>query len=88
MSYTAESASTETKTIEINLSIAAKYAITFASDRQDSQGEAPTLENAAARTVITLPENTFKVYGMNFGGWSDGTKTYAAVQVIQCRKEM
>ena len=69
---------TETKTIEINLSIAAKYAITFASDRQDSQGEAPTLENAAARTVITLPENTFKVYGMNFGGWSDGTKTYAS----------
>lgn len=78
LSYTAESASTETKTIEINLSIAAKYAITFASDRQDSQGEAPTLENAAARTVITLPENTFKVYGMNFGGWSDGTKTYAS----------
>ncbi len=31
LSYTAESASTETKTIEINLSIAAKYAITFAS---------------------------------------------------------
>ncbi len=78
LSYTAESASTETKTIEINLSIAAKYAITFASGRQDSQGEAPTLENAAARTVITLPENTFKVYGMNFGGWSDGTKTYAS----------
>lgn len=78
LSYTAESASTETKTIEINLSIAAKYAITFASDRQDSQGEAPKLENAAARTVITLPENTFKVYGMNFGGWSDGTKTYAS----------
>ena len=78
LSYTAESASTETKTIEINLSIAAKYAITFASDRQDSQGEVPTLENAAARTVITLPENTFKVYGMNFGGWSDGTKTYAS----------
>ena len=78
LSYTAESASTETKTIEINLSIAAKYAITFASDRQDSQVEAPTLENAAARTVITLPENTFKVYGMNFGGWSDGTKTYAS----------
>lgn len=66
------------ETIKVDLSIAAKYAITFASDRQDSQGEAPTLENAAARTVITLPENTFKVYGMNFGGWSDGTKTYAS----------
>ena len=78
LSYTAESASTETKTIEINLSIAAKYAITFASDRQDSQGKAPRLENAAAGTVITLPENTFKVYGMNFGGWSDGTTTYAS----------
>ena len=78
LSYTADSASTETDTIKINLPIAAKYAITFASDRQDSQGEAPTLENAAARTVITLPENTFKVYGMNFGGWSDGTKTYAS----------
>lgn len=78
LSYTSEDASTKIETIEINLPIAAKYAITFASDRQDSQGEAPTLENAAARTVITLPENTFKVYGMNFGGWSDGTKTYAS----------
>ena len=66
------------ETIKVDLSIAAKYAITFASDRQDSQGEVPRLENAAARTVITLPENTFKVYGMNFGGWSDGTKTYAS----------
>lgn len=78
LSDTSEDASTKIETIEINLSIAAKYAITFASDRQDSQGEAPKLENAAARTVITLPENTFKVYGMNFGGWSDGTKTYAS----------
>lgn len=76
LSYTAESASTEK--IEINLPIAAKYAITFASGRDDFPGEAPTLENAAARTVITLPENTFKVYGMNFGGWSDGAKTYAS----------
>lgn len=78
LSYTADSASTETDTIEINLPIAAKYAITFTSGRKDSQGEAPTLENAAAGTVITLPENTFKVYGMNFGGWSDETKTYAS----------
>ncbi len=74
LSYTSEDASTEIETIEINLSIAAKYAITFASGRKDSQGDAPTLENAAAGTVITLPENTFKVYGMNFGGWSDGTE--------------
>lgn len=78
LSYTADSASTETDTIEINLPIAAKYAITFTSGRKDSQGKAPTLENAAAGTVITLPENTFKVYGMNFKGWSDGTNTYAS----------
>ena len=78
LSYTADSASTETDTIEINLPIAAKYAITFTSGRKDSQGKAPTQENAAAGTVITLPENTFKVYGMNFGGWSDETKTYAS----------
>ena len=78
LSYTSEDASTKIETIEINLPIAAKYAITFTSGRKDSQGEAPTLENAAAGTVITLPENTFKVYGMNFGGWSDETKTYAS----------
>ena len=78
LQYTADSASTETDTIEINLPIAAKYAITFTSGRKDSQGKAPTLENAAAGTVITLPENTFKVYGMNFKGWSDGTNTYAS----------
>lgn len=78
LSYTAEDASTETETIEINLPIAAKYAITFASGRQDSQGDVPTLGNAAAGTVITLPENTFKVYGMNFKGWSDGSTTYAS----------
>ena len=66
------------ETIKVDLSIAAKYAVTFASGREDYQGEVPRLENAAAGTVITLPENTFKVYGMNFGGWSDGTKTYAS----------
>ena len=76
LSDTSEGASTET--IEINLPIAAKYAITFASGRQDSQGDVPTLGNAAAGTVITLPENTFKVYGMNFKGWSDGSTTYAS----------
>ena len=78
LSYTSEDALTKIETIEINLPIAAKYAITFTSGRKDSQGEAPTLENAAAGTVITLPENTFKVYGMNFKGWSDGTNTYAS----------
>lgn len=78
LSYTSEDAPTKIETIEINLPIAAKYAITFTSGRKDSQGEAPTLENAAAGTVITLPENTFKVYGMNFKGWSDGTNTYAS----------
>lgn len=76
LSNTSEGASTET--IEINLLIAAKYAITFASGRQDSQGTAPTLKNATAGTEITLPENSFKVYGMNFEGWSDGTTTYAS----------
>ena len=76
LSNTSEGASTET--IEINLLIAAKYAITFASGRQDSQGTEPTLKNAAAGTEITLPENSFKVYGMNFEGWSDGTTTYAS----------
>lgn len=76
LSYTAESASTET--IDVNLPIAAKYAITFTSGRKDSQGTAPTLGNAAAETVIRLPENTFKVYGMNFKGWSDRAKTYAS----------
>ena len=78
LSYTSEDAPTKIETIEINLLIAAKYAITFASGRQDSQGTAPTLGNAAAETVIRLPENTFKVYGMNFKGWSDGTNTYAS----------
>lgn len=78
LSYTSEDASTKIETIEINLPIAAKYAITFTSGRQDSQGVAPTLGNAAAGTVITLPENTFKVYGMNFKGWSDGSTTYAS----------
>ena len=76
MSYTSEYSSTEI--IKINLPIAAKYAITFASGRDDSQGNATTLENAAAGTVITLPDNKFKVYGMNFEGWSDGTTTYAS----------
>lgn len=76
LSDTSEGASTET--IKINLPIAAKYAVTFASGREDSQGTAPTLENAAAGTEITLPENSFKVYGMNFEGWSDGTNTYAS----------
>ena len=66
------------ETIKVDLSIAAKYKITFTSGRKDSQGDAPTLENAAAGTVITLPKNTFKVYGMNFKGWSDGTTTYAS----------
>lgn len=66
------------ETIKVDLSIAAKYKITFTSGRKDSQEEAPTLENAAAGTVITLPENTFKVYGMNFKGWSDGSTTYAS----------
>ena len=66
------------ETIKVDLSIAAKYKITFTSGRKDSQGEAPTLENAAAGTVITLPDNRFKVYGMNFEGWSDGTTTYAS----------
>ncbi|WP_455902532.1 carboxypeptidase regulatory-like domain-containing protein [Clostridium sp.] len=78
LSYTSEDASTKIETIEINLPIAAKYAITFTSGRKDSQGEVPTLESAAAGTEITLPENTFKVYGMNFEGWSDGTTTYAS----------
>ena len=78
MNDTSEGASTKTETIEIDLSIAAKYKITFTSGREDFQGNAPRLKNAAAGTVITLPENTFKVYGMNFGGWSDGAKTYAS----------
>lgn len=78
LSYTSEDASTKIETIEINLPIAAKYAITFTSGRKDSQGDAPTLENVAAGTEITLPENNFKVYGMNFKGWSAGTKTYAS----------
>lgn len=66
------------ETIKVDLSIAAKYKITFTSGRKDSQGAVPTLENAAAGTVITLPDNRFKVYGMNFEGWSDGTTTYAS----------
>ena len=64
--------------IEVDLSIAAKYKITFTSGRKDFQGNAPTLENAAAGSVITLPDNKFKVYGMNFEGWNDGTTTYAS----------
>lgn len=66
------------ETIKVDLSIAAKYKITFTSGREDFQGNAPTLKNAAAGTVITLPDNRFKVYGMNFEGWSDGTTTYAS----------
>lgn len=76
MSYKSRNDTLET--IKVDLSIAAKYAITFASGRQDSPGTAPTLKNAAAGTEITLPENSFKVYGMNFEGWSDGTTTYAS----------
>lgn len=76
LSYKSEDDTVET--ITVDLSIAAKYKITFASGREDSQGDAPTLENAAAGTVITLPDNRFKVYGMNFEGWSDGTTTYAS----------
>lgn len=59
-------------TIKVDLSITAKYKITFTSGHEDFQ------ENAAAGTVITLPDNKFKVYGMNFKGWSDGTTTYAS----------
>ena len=66
------------ETITVDLSIAAKYAITFASGHDDSQGDVPKLENVAAGTEITLPKNTFKVYGMNFEGWNDGTTTYAS----------
>ena len=66
------------ETIKVDLSIAAKYKITFTSGREDFQGNAPTLKNVAAGTVITLPDNRFKVYGMNFEGWSDGTTTYAS----------
>ncbi|WP_448863229.1 carboxypeptidase regulatory-like domain-containing protein [Clostridium sp.] len=73
-----ESRNDTLETITVDLSIAAKYKITFASGRKDSQGNVPTLESAAAGTEITLPENTFKVYGMNFGGWRDGTTTYAS----------
>lgn len=65
-------------TIKVDLSIAAKYAITFASGHDDSQGDVPKLENVAAGTEITLPKNTFKVYGMNFEGWNDGTTTYVS----------
>ncbi|WP_448861940.1 carboxypeptidase regulatory-like domain-containing protein [Clostridium sp.] len=65
-------------TIKVDLSIAAKYKITFTSGHDDAQGDAPRLENAAAGTVITLPDNKFKVYGMNFEGWNDGTTTYAS----------
>lgn len=73
-----ESRNDTLETIKVDLSIAAKYKITFASGHDDSQGGVPKLENAAAGTVITLPKNTFKVYGMNFKGWSDGTTTYAS----------
>lgn len=65
-------------TIKVDLSIAAKYKITFTSGHDDAQEGAPRLENAAAGTVITLPDNKFKVYGMNFEGWNDGTTTYAS----------
>ena len=73
-----ESRNDTVETIKVDLSIAAKYKITFTSGREDSQGDTPRLENAAAGTVITLPDNKFKVYGMNFEGWSDGTTTYAS----------
>lgn len=73
-----QSDDTETVTIAVNLSIAAKYQLTYESGRDDSHGDAPTSEHIPAGTVITLPDNPFTVYGMDFTGWSDGTTTYTS----------
>ena len=70
-----QSDDTETVTITVNLSIAAKYQLTYESGRDDSHGDAPTSEHIPAGTVITLQDNPFTVYGMDFTGWSDGTTT-------------
>lgn len=75
------------ETIKVDLSIAAKYAVTFASGREDYQGEVPRLENAAAGTVITLPENTFKVYGMPYiQRWF--TCSYLPAEIYRIRWQM
>lgn len=73
-----QSDDTETVTITVNLSIAAKYQLTYESGRDDSHGDAPTSEHIPEGTVITLPDNPFTVYGMDFTGWSDGTTTYTS----------
>ena len=73
-----QSDNTETETITVNLSIAAKYQLTYESGRDDSHGDVPTPEHIPAGTVITLQDNPFTVYGMDFTGWTDGTATYAS----------
>ena len=55
-----------------------KYQLTYESGRDDSHGGAPTSEHIPEGTVITLPDNPFTVYGMDFTGWSDGTTVYTS----------
>lgn len=73
-----QSDETERETITVNLSIAAKYQLTYESGCDDSHGGVPTPEHIPAGTVITLQDNPFTVYGMDFTGWTDGTATYAS----------
>ena len=73
-----QSDDTETVTITVNLSIAAKYQLTYESGCDDSHGDTPTSEHIPAGTVITLQDNPFTVYGMDFTGWSDGTTIYTS----------
>ena len=58
-----QSDDTETVTITVNLSIAAKYQLTYESGRDDSHGDAPTSEHIPAGSVITLQDKPFTVYG-------------------------
>ena len=66
------------ETIAVNLTIQPKFAVTFASGSTSATGTAPTQETVTADTKITLPANPYTDYGMNFTGWSDGTKIYQA----------
>ncbi|MBR1716173.1 MAG: InlB B-repeat-containing protein [Paludibacteraceae bacterium] len=55
------------------------YTVTYAKGAEDVTGEVPTdvSEYAAAGSVNVADKNTLARAGYTFGGWSDGSTTYA-----------
>lgn len=51
--------------------------VTF-SGGEGSSGRRPAALTGTARTVVTLPENTYTKAGYVFVGWSDGENTLEA----------